>query len=243
MDVLLEHPLVTVIHGDSRDVLPTLPREAFQLLLTDPPYGVEQMSNRREVAHDLIANDGSDEESRAVVRDVLEKALRCIDQNRHCYIFGPAEPLDGLKVSAPAAIVWDKMNPSTGDLSLPWGPSHETIQFVINLWRHGGERGKMKTPVRARQGSVIRCPTATNLRSLHPTIKPVTLLRRLIEASTRFEELVLDPFAGSGSTGVAAILEGRKAVLIELRREYAETCVDRCRAAIAHVEQEVGILR
>lgn len=64
----------------------------------------------------------------------------------------------------------------------------------------------------------------------HPTVKPTALMRWLIRLITPCGGLVLDPFAGSGSTGKAAVLESRSAVLIEREAEYVEIA----RARIAH---------
>jgi len=65
----------------------------------------------------------------------------------------------------------------------------------------------------------------------HPTEKPVELMRRLIESSSSVDDVVLDMFAGSGSTLVAAILSGRKAIGVEVEAEHYETALARCIAA------------
>jgi len=74
----------------------------------------------------------------------------------------------------------------------------------------------------------------------HPTQKPLELLDRILLASTEAGDLVLDPFAGSGTTGVAAARLGRRFVGIELEPEYADLAVRRFKALEtqeAHVEQ------
>jgi len=81
--------------------------------------------------------------------------------------------------------------------------------------------------VRLRKGSVLRFGPPTGRTVRHPSEKPVPLLRELIESSTRQGEVVLDPFAGSGSTGVAAVLSGRRAILVESHYEYALLARDR----------------
>lgn len=221
--------LVEVYHADALDVLASLETEIVDLVLTDPPYGVEWRSERRAETFDDILNDTPDD--RHGIHLALVEMVRIVGQNRHLYVFGPTDVLDGLKVSAPAPLVWNKLRPGMGDLSAPWGPAHEPISFATSKYRHAGEAGRENLPVRMRKGSVLDFapPTGRNVR--HPSEKPVALLAELIESSTRQGDRVLDPFAGSGSTGVAAILAGRRAILVESHRPYVDITIDRVRRA------------
>lgn len=223
-----ETELVTLYQGRAEDVLPELPTESFDLVLTDPPYGVDWQSNRRATSFGRMANDGTD---RAVVCDVMAECVRLVGQNRHLYVFGPSDALDGLKVSATAELIWDKGRMGMGDLSAAWGPAHEPITFAVSKHRHAGEKGKDALPVRLRKGSVLTFPAPTGRNVRHPSEKPLPLLRELLESSSRQGERVLDPFAGVGSTGVAAILSGRRAVLVELEPAFVTIAIDRLRAA------------
>jgi site-specific DNA-methyltransferase (adenine-specific) len=115
-------------------------------------------------------------------------------------------PLRGL-------LVWDKGTPGMGDLN-HWGPSYELIASA----------GSGKT-TGSRDQSILRYPTVPPARRHHPTEKPTSLLEYLIgkiDAAT-----VLDPFAGSGSTLVAARNLGRRAIGIEVEERYAETAARR----------------
>lgn len=232
MTPLYAGPLATVYLGDALDVLPTMTTESLDLVVTDPPYGVAWRSNRRAETFDQLLNDGVDD--RAGVAEVLRESVRLVGQNRHLYVFGPTDVVDGLKVSAPAALVWDKATPGSGDVTAAWAPAHEPITFVVSKHRHAGETGREGVPTRLRKGSVLRFPRPTGRKVRHPSEKPVPLLRELIESSSRQGDTVLDPFAGTGSTGVAAILAGRRAVLVELDPDYAALAVERVRKAEAH---------
>ena len=75
----------------------------------------------------------------------------------------------------------------------------------------------------------------------HPTQKPVELLKRIILASTKEGDLVLDPFCGSSTTGVASILLNRKYVGIDLEEEYLNLSVKRIEEAIAKKETKLFI--
>jgi DNA modification methylase len=227
--LLYESDLATVHCGDARDILPGLATESFDLVLTDPPYGVEYQSGFRAETFDHILGDGKAD--RGDVHEVLRECVRLVGQNRHLYAFGPTDVLEGLKLSAITPLVWDKMMMSGGDLTSPWGPAHEMVNFATSKHRHAGEAGKEGVANRIRKGSVLRFPRPTGRKVRHPSEKPVPLLRELVESSSRQGECVLDPYAGVGSTGVAAILSGRRTFLVELKREYADITVERIRRA------------
>jgi DNA modification methylase len=231
-ELVYETEKVKLWHGDAAEVLPTYKTESFDLILTDPPYGVEFLSGMRAESFGEIANDGADPKARGVVVEILEHCVRLVGQNRHLYVFGPEvlRELD-MKVSAPAELIWDKKTVSMGDLTSPWGPAHEPINFYTSLHRHAGKRGKLVNPVRLRKGSVLRFSKKTGLAVRHPTEKPIDLLTEMIESSSRVNEVVLDPFAGVGSTGVAAVLAGRRAVLVELEEKYCELAIERLKKA------------
>jgi site-specific DNA-methyltransferase (adenine-specific) len=71
----------------------------------------------------------------------------------------------------------------------------------------------------------------------HPTQKPIELLDRIVLASTRSGDIVLDPFSGSGTTGIAACSEGRQYIGIELEEEYLKTSIKRLKDAFREKKQ------
>lgn len=227
--LLHESDHATLWHGDARDVLAMLPKESVGLVVTDPPYGVEWQSNQRAEKFDQLVGDGA--EDRGVIRDIVEHCVRLVGQNRHLYVFGPGDVLEGLKVSEVVQLIWDKGTHGSGDITAAWGPAHEPISFCTSKHRHAGQAGRGGVPTRLRKGTVLRFtrPTGRSVRA--PSEKPVPLLSELIESSSRRGETVLDPFAGSGSTGVAAVLSGRRTVLVEKDPRWAELALGRIRRA------------
>lgn len=229
--ILHRSELAEVHHGDALDVLASIETESVDLVVTDPPYGVEWRSNRRAETFEELIGDGLDD--RAGIAEVIRAAVRTVGQNRHLYVFGPSDVLEGQLVSEPTELIWDKGRVGMGDLSSQWGPAHEPISFAVSKHRHAGKAGTPNLAVRLRKGSVLRFtpPTGRNVR--HPSEKPTGLLRELIESSSRAGDLVLDPFAGVGSTGVAAVLAGRRTILVEIEEKYAWEAVTRIRRAEA----------
>jgi site-specific DNA-methyltransferase (adenine-specific) len=219
---------VTLYLGDCRDVLPTLPRDSVDLVVTDPPYGQKWQSGFRKNALSLIAGDDGSLD----VAECITAACRVLRNQRHLYVFGPAD-LSACPIGPIADLIWDKENLGMGDLSMPWAPTHEPITFAVHVSRPAArKRGSGGLAARLRRGSVLRVPRANagqleDHHDPHSSDKPVHLLRQLIESSSCLGETVLDPFAGHGPTLVAARLEGRKAIGIELDEKCAEATVRR----------------
>ncbi len=226
---------ITVYHGDALDLIPELIAARGQnfsdLLLADPPYGVSYVSSRRYALPEFgaIAGDKTIDMGAAIVA-ASWPALR---HNRHAYIFGPAEIGPPVAYATPRVeLIWAKMKTGAGNLECPWGPAHEPIGFYV---KNGpGEHGLNSVPARLRRGSVLSAarPNATAVVN-HPTEKPVPLLRELIESSSRIGETVFDPCAGSLSSMIAALLEGRLGIAIELEEKYCEVGTRRLESAAA----------
>lgn len=234
--VVYESPRVTLVHGDARELLREQRTESVDLVVVDPPYGVEWRSGFRSESFDVLHGDGCEE--RDGVRDILEQCVRVVGQNRHLYVFGPDDVLEGLKITDPVQLMWAKQVIGAGDLAAPWGPMHEPISFVVSKHRHAGQAGTTNNvAARLRKGSVLTHPRPTGRKVRHPSEKPVSLLVDLIESSSRMGEFVLDPCAGSGSTGVAAIVRGRRALLFESKIEYAELAAERLARADEIMDQ------
>jgi DNA modification methylase len=193
--------LVTIYHRDARDGLP-----AADVIVTDPPYGVGATSHRPAspwYGQDIAGNH-STEARDAILAGWPGPAI----------VFGSAlgVPPAGTRWS----LIWDKGGGVglNGDNTLPWKSTYERIHLI----------GRPFVGGRTRE-SVIRVPASGFARPFHPHEKPVRLLVALIETTVG---TVLDPFAGSGSTLVAAKSLGRRAIGIEIEERYCEIAATRC---------------
>ncbi|MBN9214805.1 MAG: hypothetical protein J0J04_08315 [Microbacterium sp.] len=236
-----ESEFATIWHGDARDVLADLATESIDLILTDPPYGVEWQSNQRKQKFTQLVGDGADADQREIVADILEHCVRVVGQHRHLYVFGPTDVLEGMKVSEIVELIWDKGVIGSGDVTAVWGPQFERISFTVSKHRHAGKAGASTLPTRMRKGSVLRFMRPTGRAVRHPSEKPWPLLAELTESSSRRGDTVLDAFAGTGGTGVAAILTGRKAILIEKDAQWIPIMVERVKRAeeIARASRDI----
>lgn len=212
---------IVIYHGDCRDILSELP--TVDLLLTDPPYGVNWVSGRGKEFGKINGDDGS-----VSVLDWIRPTLKPLRRGRHIYCFG-LENFGDLPVSGVTELIWDKEIISLGNLTCPWGKSHEKILFgVYNLSATDRKRGGGNLAARMRKSSILRCQRLHSEEvNKHPTQKPTRLLRELIESSSMIDEVVFDPFMGSGSTLLAAKTEGRKAIGIEIEEKYCEIAAKR----------------
>lgn len=238
-EVLYRSDRCTMIWGDCTDpaVIASVPN--YGLLCTDPPYGVSWDSGfHRAVPFGMLTGDDGSVDWPTVLSHwvgLTGSKDNKLSEHRHVYVFGylPTQLAGPLRLGATAELIWDKGILGLGNLNVPWGASHERITFGAHCKSAVGRaRGSGNLTARMRQGSVLRVKrkNATAV-TRHPTEKPVALMSQLIESSSVRGDLVVDPCAGSGSTLVAAILEGRRAFGVEIDRKYAELAVTRIKAA------------
>lgn len=199
---------IMIYNGDCRSILPALDPTDFDLILTDPPYGISHASNREDSAwkDTVIAGDDS-----LAARDFALNWAGAMPG----FIFGTWKmPRPS---STRAVLIWDKGPASgMGDLSFPWKHSHEEIYVVGD-----GFQGH-------RDQSVIsgfQVVTWTSKGRLHPNEKPLGLIRYLL-SKTRARR-VIDPFMGSGTTLRAAKDMGIEAVGIEIEPSYCAVAAER----------------
>lgn len=229
--VAYESEKATVVCGDARLVLPQLDTGSIDCVITDPPYGVAWQSDFRKERFSAITGDETQAEAGGLLASVTPELVRVTRHRRHLYTFGLA--LSHPLLVAKASLIWDKEQMGLGDLSSVWSLSHEPIFFhVRNPNKADAAAGRGALAARLRRGSIIRVPRYNSGQvRRHPTEKPVELMRQLVESSSTQGEMVLDPFAGVGSLGVAAILAGRRTILIEIDEGYASIAAERVRAA------------
>lgn len=213
---------LAVIKGDAWKELKNLKSNSFDALITDPPYPwldhhVETGTTRKESGELSF-------ETRDLDKDILSEFYRVLKEGAHCLIFVPSisgdtkAPLDKLIERAENAglefnkyLVWDKKKIGMG---YNGRCRYEGVLFL--------SKGKRRMPVDKSIPDLIPAERVSPSDRKHETEKPVNLLKQLVLFSTEEGEVVLDPFAGSGTTGVACAELNRNCVLIELEEEFVE---------------------
>jgi DNA modification methylase len=225
-----EHRLVCGDARDRRVYERLLGGEPAGMMWTDPPYGVSYEGKTLQRLR--IANDRS-----CGLAELLASALARVDAvltaGAAVYMAHPAGPLQGLFISAFCGVGWQLRQ------SLIWvkdsfvlGRSdyhfrHEPILFGYKPAEQGRRgRGGVGWFGDNRQSSVFEIDRPRSSEE-HPTMKPVELIEPMVRNSSRRGEVVLDPFAGSGSTLVACQRLGRRARLVEIDPAYCDVIIMR----------------
>lgn len=189
-----------LICGDSILEMESLADGSIDLVITDPPYGIDYSSNRSQfnehVAKEKIANDSDLKQALELTEQALEVLSRKTKENAHVYLFTGWRVYPEFKeivekyFDVKNAIIWDKGNHGTGDLEGSWGNRYEIVIFATK-----GNRKLVK-----RKADIINVSKTSTASAIHPTQKPVGLITELLEASAHKKDTVIDPFMGSGST-------------------------------------------
>ncbi len=221
-----------LIQGDCRDkeiIKKLIGKEKVNQINCDIPYGigyVESKSSFKQklACNKIIANDQqqSEEDYKRFNKEWLEMIKPYLSPANSCYIFNSDRMIfalrdamieSGFKFSQ--LLVWIKNNSVVGRLD--YLPRHELIAY--------GWYGKHKFR-KSKDKSILYYPKP-NKSKLHPTMKPVGLLRELILNSSNIGDSVFDGFAGSGSVAIACEQTKRKAYMVEIEPEYCQTIINR----------------
>jgi DNA modification methylase len=205
---------VVIYCADNREILPLFPDKSFDLVLTDPPYGIDYQSARRTKAQrkDKIVGDKE-----------LPMWIFEIKPRMAMFIWCRWDILP--QIPTPKSfIVWDKCRHSMGDLEHEFGRQWEAIAFYPQLEHQFNYR-----PV-----DIIRVPCVPACDLTHPNEKPIGVITALLKANQG--DLVLDPFLGSGTTAVASKILGRKCIGIEISEKYCEIAKKRCSQSVMQLD-------
>lgn len=192
---------ITIYNCDCNELIGTID---YDILLTDPPYGMEYQSNYRAIKHRKIINDDS-----FPIETISEYILLACNAS---YVFCRWDNIYTMP-KPKSLIAWVKNNWTAGDLKHEHGRQWEACLFYP-----GANHRFIK-----RIPDVIFSAKTNN--ELHPTQKPTELLRKIIGANEG--DVIFDPYAGSGTTLIAARDCGRKAIGVEVDERYCEIIAKR----------------
>lgn len=222
----------TLYLGDCRDVLPTL--SGVDAIVTDPPYGINLETNKPSRVgrpfwsphSNQTAARATDHHFERIAGDDVSFDPGMLLRWDNLVLWGANHYADKLPAS-PCWLSWDKKcgkaaNSSIGDCELAWvrGLSFMTVRCFRHMW------------------AGLQRDSQVGDKRLHPTEKPIALMAWCIEFFPR-AYVILDPFMGSGPTGVACARLGRKFIGIEIEERYFDIA---CRR-IEHAQRQGDMLR
>lgn len=200
----------------------------IKAVITDPPYGVavaeskegfQTLAKNKPILNDHLQ---SDEEYRAFTRDWLEAIRPHLERKNSFYIFNSDKMVFALREGMQDAglkfgqlLIWVKTHAVVGRMD--YAPQHELIAYG---W-HGTHEF-----LKSKDKSVLVCPKPQK-STMHPSTKPMDLIRRLVLNSTRIGDVVFDGFLGSGTTLLACEQTKRVCIGVEMDIEYCQTVLDR----------------
>lgn len=206
-----------IYNTDCARLMSKISSQSVDLILTDPPYGICYKSKSRRLSRQTVAGDEAPyiwwlKEADRILKD--DGSLLCFTRWDVLGAWHMAIEYAGLRVRS--CIVWDKGIHGMGNTKAAFAPQHELCLFAT---KHDFEFKN------GRPADVIRVGKLSSSEMIHPTQKPVELFEQLINVTTLPGALVVDPFAGSGTTAIAAINTGRHFVCSEIdHMHHAASC-------------------
>ena len=212
----------TVLHGDCLQLMKDIPDKSIDLILTDPPYRVISGGNKHKdgvgwKGSILEKNDGKIFTHNDIkLEQWIPEMYRVLKDGSHFYTMTNTLNLENtLKVCRENGfglhnvLIWKKNNQVLNRWYM------KSVEYILFFYKKPAKKINI-----VGSSQVLEFNNPRN--KLHPTEKPVELMEIMINNSTKEGELVLDPFAGSGTTGVACKNTGRNYILMEKEQEYID---------------------
>ena len=219
--------MIDLRQGDCLELMKDIPDKSIDLVVTDPPYKIVQGgctnkavrlkgSNQEQLKKGTLFNNNS-----IKFNEWIPEVYRVLKNNSHCYIMSNDRNINELlnvceKVGFKLLniLVWGKSKHSPNRYYL------KNCEFIVFL-----RKGKAKNINNMGTKQLLLIDNVENKN--HPSEKPIKLMEILIKNSSNEQDKVLDPFMGSGSTGVACINTNRNFIGIELDENYFNIAKER----------------
>ena len=215
--------MIELLKGDCIEKMKAIPDGSIDVVLTDPPYGMNFQSNRSKLGprHAKIQQDDS------ITFEWLEYSYKVLKQSGALITFCNwqtscqwAEHIQEAGFKIKSQVIWNRLHHGMGDLKGAFAPMHDVIWYATK-GRRIFKNGRPKSVIESKRPSPSQ-------DFGHPTCKPVSLMETLANAvDDGSDGIVLDPFMGSGTTGVAAKNLNRSFVGIELDDNYYNIAKER----------------
>lgn len=222
--------------GDCLKLMKSIPDKSIDLIVTDPPYLMRyKTGHRKDKNHDFCYEIYGDNDE-SLIENAINECYRVLKDNTAMYMFCNSNKVDFFKLCLEKSgfkiknmIIWVKNNWTAGDLKAQFGKQYEII-FLVNKGRCLFN-GKRIT-------DVWYFDRVSGNKQVHQNQKPVDLLEQCILKHSNENDVVLDPFMGSGSTGIACLNTNRKFIGFELDEKYFEIAKNRLESWCGNQKEE-----
>lgn len=222
--------MIKLYNENCLNILKTIEDNTIDLIVTDPPYKVTQKGTRGTMGGMIVKEVNAKGKvflhNDINIKDYINELYRVLKNNSHCYLMTNHVNLqEFLNETIKAGfyftkcLIWDKQNKIANQYYM------NQFEYILFL-----RKGKAKAINNNSCSDILSIPnkkTKINNVNIHDTEKPVELMKILIENSSNENDLVLDPFMGSGSTGLACKMSNRSFIGIEIDEKYFNIAKER----------------
>lgn len=230
-------------HGDSLELMATIPNDTIDCIWTDPPYFLSNDGITCVAGRMVKVNKGDWDRSNGLDNDHqfnrtwLAECLRILKPAGTIWVTGTIHVYFSVGMAMLELgfrilndITWEKPNPPPNLGRRCFTHSTETLLWATKAkkgskHRHTFNYDDMRAENGGRQMKTVwtMTPPGSDEKKYgkHPTQKPLALIQRCLRASSNTDDIILDPFTGSGATGVAALVLGRRFIGVEIQKEFA----------------------
>jgi len=210
--------------GDCLELMEQIPDKSIDLVLTDPPYGVNYVGGQNEREREKLAND----KVANVYKEILPEIKRVLKDDGSAYIFyangkeNDVFPyLDFYKYQV---LIWNKLNKGFGDIASRYHHTYEPFIYICKGTPTNWYGDTNDIDVWITKGGYKN--------DFHPTQKPLDIIYKMVKNSSKENDTILDPFLGSGTTAVACKQLKRNFIGIEISQKYCDIANQRLRQQI-----------
>ncbi len=249
-----EKPNFILYHANCLDILAELPENSIDMVFADPPYLLSNGGFTVHAGRRVSVNKGEWDKSNGLEKDFefhlqwIKAVKRVLKPHGTFWVSGTYHSIYQCGFALQVAgfhilndIAWFKPNASPNLSCRYFTASHETLIWAKKDKKYKHifnydlmKKGKWPEDFLKKPNSQMRSVWAINTPKAiekkfgkHPTQKPEALLKRIVLASTKKGDLILDPFTGSSTTGIAAYLLGRKFIGIDTEKKYLDLSIKR----------------
>lgn len=227
--------MISLYNTDAIEWLKTLDNDSVDLIVSDPPYRVQQRGSsglsgifKTKTGVEKELNSKLFQHNEVEVTDYASELFRVLKPDNHCYIMtNDFNLINFLNVFTDVGfhftklIIWDKQNKIANPYYM------QQVEYILFM-----SKGRTKQINNCGTSNLLSISNIQNKNNDHPTEKPVELMEILIKNSSKEGDLVMDPFVGVGATALACQNLNRNFIGCEIDKKYYDTAMERLNSGL-----------